>query len=413
MENLWQDVRFAARLIRRSPLFSLIAILTLALGIGANAAIFSVVNGVLLRPLSYRQPQQLYLIREIIPQMTRYYPSFPANIRGFSIWQQECRSFDSIGIVRPTAMGLTGQGEPREINGGVSSANFFNVLGVRPQLGRSFFPEEDRPGHDHVVILTDSFWRSQFHADPAVVGRTISLDGASFEVVGILPKSFHAPKDLGQLAGLGPRVDFFKPLGQDPQAWGLIGDFDYAAVARLKPGVTAEQALAELNVVQSRIAQQANEGLDLRASLTSLETEIVGPARRGLLLLLAAVGAVLLIVCVNLANLLLARVPGRLREAAIRAALGASRSRLLRQMLTESLLLATIGGLLGVGLAVGIAVALLLGRMVRSLLFGVTAQDPVTIILVAAVMIFSGFLACYIPAIRATRLNPMTALRDE
>ncbi|MGA8221036.1 MAG: ABC transporter permease [Candidatus Acidiferrales bacterium] len=353
MGTLLQDIRYSARLLLKRPGFTAVAILTLALGIGANTAIFSMVNSVLLRPLSYRDPQRLCLIREVIPQLSKFYPSIPANAPSFLIWQRDCKSFDQIAIVEARSMAFTGTGDPKEVPGAQGSANLFNVLGVQPALGRLFYPEEDQPGRDHVVILSSSFWYNEFHGDPRIIGKTIALDAVPYEIVGVLPPSFHFPKEegLGTLTRFGAKTEFFKPLGIDTTHMGLVGDFDYAAIARLKPGVTQEEALAELNVVQAQIAKQSGQNVDLLANLVPLETQVVGPARRGLLLLLAAVGAVMLIVCVNLVNLLLARVPGRMREAAVRMALGATRARLVRQMLTETLLLSLGGGLLGVALA--------------------------------------------------------------
>ncbi len=351
-ETLLQDLRFALRMLRKNPGFTAVAVLTLGLGIGANTAIFSLVNSVLLRPLSYKDPQQLYVVREIVPQWANSSPTLAANLLDFQIWQKECRSFDPIAIAEALEMDLSGAGDAEEIHGIRASANLLDLLGERPALGRSFVPEEDLAGHDRVVILTDAFWRGRFHGDPGLMGRTITLNGEPHVVIGVLPASFHFPKEIGSWIDFGPRIDFFKPLG-GPRFYeqDLISEFDFAAIARLKPGVTPAQALAELIVIQAGIAKLANKNLDLAAALLPLEPEIVGPARKGLILLLAAVGAVLLIVCVNLANLLLARVPGRMREAAIRTALGAARSRLMRQMLTESLLLAFFGGMLGIALA--------------------------------------------------------------
>ena len=353
LEDFFMDVRYGLRMLRKNPGFTAVAVLTLALGIGANTAIFSMVNSVLLRPLAYREAQQLYLVREIIPELSQTYPTLPANLPNFRVWQRECHSFDEVAIVEPFDMTLTGYGEAEQISGGRASANLFDVLGIVPQLGRTFLPQEDTPGNDHVVMLTDSFWRDRFHGDPAIVGRSITLDGKPFQVVGVLPASFRFPKgaQLGALTEFPPRTDYFKPLGLDPEQFSPIGEFDYAAIARLKPGTSARQALAELNVIQARIAKDAKQGVGLRAEIIPLENQVVGTARRGLLLLLAGVGAVLLIVCLNLANLLLVRVPARVREAGIRTALGASRARLARQLLTESALLAILGGALGVGLA--------------------------------------------------------------
>ena len=353
MSTLFQDLRFGLRMLAKNPGFTAVAVLTLALGIGANTAIFSMVNSVLLRPLAYREAQQLYLVREIVPELSQTYPTLPANLPNFRVWQRECHSFDEVAIVAPAATTLTGDGESEQIWGGRASANLFSVLGIVPELGRSFLPQEDTPGKDNVVILTDSFWRNRFHGNPTIVGRSITLDGRPFQVVGILPASFRFPKgaQLGALTEFPPRTDFFKPLGLDPAQFSPIGEFDYAAIARLKTGTTARQALAELNVIQAHIAKDAKQGVGLRAEIIPLANEVVGTARRGLLLLLAAAAAVLLIVCLNLANLLLVRIPGRMREAGIRTALGASRTRLARQLLTESALLATLGGGLGVYIA--------------------------------------------------------------
>jgi predicted permease len=357
VEVLLSDVRFGARLLRKNLGFTIVALLTLALGIGANAAIFSVVDSVLLQPLSFREPQQLYRIRVIVPQLAKSYPFMDANLPGFHIWQKDCHAFDQIAIAEATEHIHSGDGEAEEIYGLRVSANLLDVLGVRPALGRTFLPEEDQTGRGKVVIITDSFWRGRFDSDPSVIGRTISLDEEVRIIAGVLPASFHFPTELtSSLAakhnGSSKRIDFFEPLdGPRFYEQGLIGDFDFAAIGRLKSGVTPEQALSELNVVQERIAAQAKENVDLRAQLFPLAEEIVGRSRRGLLLLLVAVGAVLLMVCVNLANLFLSRVPARMREAAIRTALGATRSRLMRQMLAESLLLSLLGGLLGIWLA--------------------------------------------------------------
>jgi predicted permease len=353
LNTLLQDIRYALRVLARSPGFAAIAILTLALGIGANTAIFSVVNGVLLRPLAFEQPQQLCVIREIVPQLSKFYPSFPANLPNFRVWQHELHSFESIGLADSVSMDFFSRNGAVELHGVKVTAGLLDTLGVQPILGGNFRRDEEQPNRDHEVILTDSFWRSEFHADPSILGKAIALDGDSYEIVGVLPASFHFPQadELGALTDFSPHIAYLKPLGEDASQFDALGEFDYVAVARLKPGVSLSQARAELNVVQAQIAKQANQHMDLRGEIVPLASQILGPARQGLLFLLAAVGAVLLIVCVNLANLLLARIPRRMREAAIRTALGASRARLARQMLTESLLLGILGGGLGILLA--------------------------------------------------------------
>jgi putative ABC transport system permease protein len=413
METLWQDVKYGFRALARSPGFALVAILTLALGIGANTAIFSVVNGVLLRPLAYRQPGRLYMIREVIPQMQKFYSSLAANLPDFQVWQKRVHSFEGIAIAESASADLTGGAEPEEIHGVRASANLFDVLGVQPALGRSFLPEEDETGRGHVVILSNEFWRSHFHGDPSVLGKTMPLDGSPYTVVGVLPPSFQFPQQIGQMVNFPENISFFEPLnGPKVYETDLIGEFDFAAIGRLAPGVTPKQALAELNVVQAQIAKQANEHVDLLAKISPLENAIVGSARRGLLFLLLAVGAVLLIACVNLANLLLARVPGRMREAAIRTALGATRAQLARRMLVESLMLGLAGGALGVGLAwAGV------GWLVHVAPRGIPRIAEVTIDgrvlgFAAALGILTGALFGLLPAWRVTRAEPMDALKS-
>jgi predicted permease len=413
MTGLLQDIRYALRQLRKSPGFTAVAVLTLALGIGANTAIFSVVNGVLLKPLAYRDPGRLYLIQEIVPQWTKFYPLMPANIPDFRIWQKECHSFEDIAIAEPASADLTGIGEPEQIHGVRSSANIFSVLGAQPALGRGFLADEDEPGRGRTVVLTDKFWRNRFNGDWDVVGRTITLNGNAYVVAGVLPPSFHFPTQLGQLVNFGERLDFFEPLnGLQDDEQGLIGEFDFAAIGRLKVGVTPDQALAELNVAQAQIAQTAKAGLDLKSAITPLDSEVVGAARRGLIVLLAAVGAVLLIACVNVANLLLAQVPNRIREEGIRAALGASRWQLFRRALTESIVLAIVGGLLGV----------VVGRfgvvwLLHAAPAGLPRLDEVHID--ARVLLFSVLLSFLtaalfgaLPAFRMANSDPMVALKS-
>lgn len=348
--SLRHDFRDAVRTLRKQPVFALIVVLTLGLGIGANTAIFSVVDGVLLRPLSYDKPEQLYIIHEIIPQWAKSYPLLDANLADFQIWQKEAHSFENIAIAESAAMIFTNASEPVQIHGTRCSANLFGLLGVKPALGRSFLAEEDQPGHGRVALLTDSFWRSQFKAEREIIGHSMTLDGEPYTIAGVLPESFRLP---GGVNGFSSQTQFFIPLnGPKPYETPLIGEFDFTAISRLKPGMTPVQAVAELNVIQARILKESgNKNIDLRADISPLQPEIVGPARQGLMLLLAAVGAVLLMICVNIANLHFSRVPGRLREAAIRKALGATPTRLIRQMLIESLLLVAVGGSLGILLA--------------------------------------------------------------
>jgi putative ABC transport system permease protein len=313
------------------------------------------VNGILLQPLHYRQPKQLYVIREIVPKMGKSSGSWPANLLNFDMWKHQTQSFEDMAAVEPFTGSMRSTADAREVDGVRVSANLFSLLGVSVESGRLFRSEEELPGNDHVIILTNSFWRDQFHEDRSIIGKSVTVDGASYEVVGILPESFRFPKgdQLGERVPLGTHTDFFKPLGYTPSQFHLLGQFRFAVIARLKPGVTPSQAIADVNVVQAQIAAQAGqlmgERMELRTQLLSLEDHVVGSSRRGLIFLLASVAGVLLVVCINLASLLLARASRRLRESAIRKALGASRLQLITQMLLEALPLALIGGLLGIG----------------------------------------------------------------
>ena len=411
MLTFWNNLRYGVRQLIREPVFSSLAILALTLSIGANTAIFSMVNGILLRPLSYRHPEQLYLVREIVPMMGKMSGSWPANLTDFAIWQRATHSFEGIAVAEPFPMNLTSSGEPREVDGARVSANLFEILGVSSWLGRTFAAGEDLPGRDHLVVLTHAFWRDEFHSDPAFVGKNITLNGEPYEVIGVLPESFRFPtgEQLGQRVQFGPRVDFFKPMGLDPNKFGLLGNFRLAAIARLKPGVKPNQALADLNVVQAQIAAEAGNDMhrqvELHAELTSLESEIIGSSRRGLLLLLASVGAVLLIVCVNLASLLLARASKRMREAAIRISLGASRARLIGQMLAETLPLSFLGGIFGV-----VAAYLGLHWLIRAAPLDLPRLDEVHIdarvlLFAFAVSLLTGILFGLMPAWRCAHAH--------
>jgi len=339
------DLRYALRLLRKSSGFTAVVVLILAVGIGANTAIFSLVNSVLLKPLNFEDSKQLYVIHEIIPQWANSAPVLAANLPDFKIWRRESRSFDDIAILESTSMILAGVGETEQVRGTRASANLLQLLGAHPAIGRLFLPEEDETDHGYAVILTNSFWRTRFKADPTIVGRSVMLDERPYTVAGVLSPSFQMP---GVVNGFSSRSQFLLPLnGPKYYEQDLIGEFDFTAIGRLKRDVTSAQALSELNVIQARIAKEAHADLDLQADMVPLQSEVVASSQRGLILLLAAVGAVLLMICLNLANLMFARLPGRLREAGVRKALGASERRLFQQMLTESLVLATVGGALG------------------------------------------------------------------
>jgi predicted permease len=342
LRSLWRDRGFAA-----------MAVLSLAIGIGANTAIFSVVNGVLLRPLDFPDPQRLVAVSISTPQFLNGGP-LPINIAQLVEWRRRTHSFEAIAAYRNTTMSLSGDGRPELVPGGQVSANFFDVLGVRPRLGRSFLEKEDHSGEHRVVLLADSIWRRRFDADPSIAGRKIILGGAPYTVIGVLPPDFEFPKqpsDFGKR--LNGRMEMFRPLGYDSEdIVPHMGDLNYAGVARLRPGVSIERALSELTSVEAAIDKQIGaEAWQIVPRMQPLQQQITGDVRQNLIVLMAAVGAVLLVLCVNLANLSLSRAAGRARESAIRTALGAGRWQIARQSLAETGVLAALGGGLGVAFA--------------------------------------------------------------
>jgi predicted permease len=412
--NLSSDLRYAFRAMRRNPVFSAIAVVTLTLGIGANTAIFSIVDGVLIRPLGYGDEDRLVDIHEVVPKFSHLAPRLPVNAMHFLEWRKDVRGFERMALIGGMRLDLTGAGEPERLEAARVSPDLFPMLGARTQLGRTFLEEEDQSGRDNVVVLSNRLWRRRFASDPKVLGRKILLDGHPYEIVGVLSPLFHFPK-LSQLYAMNiasEQPDVWKPFAAKPDELESLGDFNYICIARLRTGVSSGQALAELNGVQASLAARAPEKIELLAALVPLWDQITSRSRLGLELMLFAAGTVLLIGCTNIANLLLGRTTSRKREFAIRSAMGAGVRRLVQQMLTESLLLAAIGGALGVLLAyVGLRVILArapvdLPRLdeihldLRVLLFAITITS------------LAGLLCGLLPAWRFARSEPLAVMKS-
>ncbi len=408
-ETLLADLRFGVRQLRRNPGFTIVAVLTLALGIGANTAIFSMVNGILLRALPYPQPQRLYTINEVVPQWGRFFgPSFPVNSGNFFLWRRST-AFSGLTEFVAATFSLTGIGRPRQVHGAVVLSNLFAVLGVQPELGRTFLPEENQPGHDHEVILTHALAQQLFGSNAHILGKAIDLNGEPHTIVGVLPANFRFPKLLAE----SPQL--FKPFGigdYDSGAQPGLGDFNYTVIARLKPGVSAKQALAQINVIEAQIAKKDSSGFSLYAIMQPLKMVIVGPVERALWTLVAAAALVLLIICVNLANLMLVKNTGRAREVAVRSALGATRRRLGRQLLTQAIILAAAGG--GLGLLVASWGLDLLVRNAPLAIPRLTEIriDAQVLWFTLGISVVAALLFALLPALRLARVAPAEVLKS-
>ncbi|HXI41205.1 MAG TPA: ABC transporter permease [Bryobacteraceae bacterium] len=414
LDTLFNDLRFAARTLRKNLGFSAIAIATLALAIMAVAAIFSVVDTVILRPLAYPEADRLVTIHEVVPKFSQLAPMLPVNGMHFRQWRKETHCFDQLALIGGIALNFTGAGEPERIPAARVSPNLFPMLGIKTQLGRIFLDEEDQPGRDRVVVLNHELWVRRFGADPNVVGRKIVLDGKSYEIIGVLRAGLHFPK-LSQLYAMTiseERPQLWKPFALRDDELDEMGDFDFACIARLRAGVTRSQSLAELNVVQANFVKQAPFKVELHAALVPLQDQITGRSRAGLELLLAAVGAVLLIGCVNIANLLLARAAGRRRELAIRSSLGATAGRLVRQMMVESLFLSFLGGVLGTGLAYAAIQLIVAYAPIDLPRIDEVHLDARVLLFTMAVSILTGLLCGLLPAWRFSATDPQEAMKS-
>jgi putative ABC transport system permease protein len=404
MHDLVADFRYGLRILMRNPGFTLAAIVVLALGIGANTAIFSIVNAVLLRPLPYQDASRIMQVWHVppaksFPGMTLFSVS-PAN---YLDWQSQNGSFEQMAAYGFASFNVGGGEQPESIRGAAVAPGFFSILRVQPVLGRTFSPEEDRSGQGHVVILGHALWRDHFAADPGIVGRNILLDGQTYTVVGVMPPKFKFP-DWANL---------WVPLAWSDEKRAVRGNHNYLVIGRLKPEVVVQQAKADLGAISARLEQQYPEDdKGWGATVLPLREQIVGDVRPALFVLLGAVAFVLLIACANVANLVLAKTLARKKEIAIRTSLGASRAAVLRQILAETLLLSVAGGALG----------LFLARLCMTLIQKFLADrlpSSTEIIIDAPVLaftlflaLFAGILAGLLPAVRFTRTDVNEALKQ-
>jgi predicted permease len=414
MENFQNDLAFALRMLRKHPGFTLVAVLSLALGIGANSAIFSVTNALLWRPLPYPEAERLVILWSRSPGLNVAQDWFSPG--QYLDVKTQNRVFETTAIAIGASFNLTGQGGPEHVDGARVSSSFFALFGPQPLLGRVLLPEEDEPGKPPTVILSHDFWQRRFGADPNVIGRTLTLSGNNFTIAGVMPASFSLNKEVLPAVNGIQQADLLLPLPLSESARTNRGNEDFNIFAKLKPGLSVAEAQADMDLIAGRMKQQFPENYPptggLTLSVVPLLEQVVGDIGHALPVLLGAVGFVLLIACVNVANLLLARAAVRQKEIAIRASVGASRARLVRQLLTESVLLSLLGGALGLGLALLAIKSLALFGPANIPRLTEVGVDGRVLLFTGLISLLTGVLFGLAPALRISQVDLHETLKD-
>ncbi len=415
MESILQDIRYSARSLIKTSSFTAVAVIVLALAIGANTAIFTVVNAVLIRPLPYPNSDRLVMLWETNPRFQIGIDTLPVTPGTFMDWREQGSVFEYVSALGVSRFNLSGSGEPERISGASVSPNFFRLMGIEPKLGRAFRDDEEKPGANKVVVISYALWQRRFSGAEDIVGKPMTLDGESYTVIGVAPEDFQFPRghELPYFVGVSSQTELWRPMT-------LTDDFinrkranhQLSVIAKLKPGVTQDQAQAEMNAIAARLEQAYSENQGIGAKVVSLSEQVVGNSRVALLVLMGAVALVLLIACANVANLLLTRSSARRKEIAIRTALGASRGRVVRQLLIEALLLSLASAIAGTLLSFwGVKAMLSLGRETLPRASEVSI-DVRVLGFTVAIALLTSLLFGLTPALQASKINLTEALKE-